>query len=55
MYNVYQGNKKIKSKFSTYEAARQFVRKQLRKITPYRSNNQPDLPMFMADFNIVRI
>jgi hypothetical protein len=40
------GRKATNQEFTTYERARQWVRKQLRKATPWRYLRQPDLGMF---------
>jgi hypothetical protein len=56
-YHVVRNNKKItKNPFYSYEKARQFVRKQLRKLQKYaRSNRQPACWMRDYGFQIVRM
>lgn len=53
MFKVYRNNRvATKTLFDTYEAARQFVRKQLRKLTDQRSAGQPVLTLVTAGFKI---
>lgn len=48
MYLVKKHNRKTNQTFDTYEQARQWIRKQLRKIESFRLSGQPDC--FMSDF-----
>lgn len=45
------GNKK----FTTYEAARQVVRKRLRKLVETRYHGQPSFPMWALGYEIRRV
>jgi hypothetical protein len=52
MYQVFKNSRKTKHTFETYEAARQWVRKQLRKLIAYRYFGQPDASMSEYGFQI---
>lgn len=53
MYLVKRNGKKTKHTFETYEQARQYIRKQLRKLETYRVAGQPDCYMDDYGFTIV--
>lgn len=56
MYAVVNKNtKRLKKGFTSYEDARQWVRKQVRKLTPIRLSNQPFGTMDEFGFLIKRI
>ncbi len=57
MYVIYKNNRKLKSHnytlaFWSYEQARQFVRKQLRKTSYVRHKGQPDILMCDRGYKI---
>jgi hypothetical protein len=43
MYKITKSKKTVKNDFATYELARQYLRKILRKKTTERTNGQPSL------------
>ena len=53
MFKIYK-NKRIATKtlFSSYEQARQWVRKQLRKSTDLRNSGQPAVPFALFGYEI---
>jgi hypothetical protein len=55
MFIVYKNGKKTRHTFTQYEHARQWVRKQLRKIDPLRSEGQPLGPMSLFGFQIKHV
>jgi hypothetical protein len=57
MYRVYNKRSKrnVQELFNNYEAARQYIRKQLRKMIWARDNGQPDLPMALSGYSIHRV
>ena len=52
MYLVYKNNRKQRTLFSSYEQARQFIRRKLRKATTDRRSGQPALPMWTFGYEI---
>ena len=56
MYVVYKdGIRNKKQKFPTYERARQWVRKQMRKEIDYRYQRQPSADMNELGYRIMRV
>lgn len=56
MYALYRnGRKASKNLFANYEAARQILRKRLRKLTGTRNAGQPALPGFLFGFEIRKV
>lgn len=56
MYLVYKNNRKQpRILFTTYENARQYVRRKLRAVTTERRKGQPPLPMWTFGYEIRRV
>lgn len=55
MYQVIKNGRKNKTLFPEYELARQFVRKQLRKLTLHRENGQPGYYMEHFGYRITKV
>lgn len=55
MYIIAQNNKVAPVLYSTYEQARQTVRKMLRKAIPFRHKGQPDYPMAYSPYQILKV
>jgi hypothetical protein len=57
MYKVTKNGKTQKTAFETYEAARQYIRKQARKIDAGfpRQSGQPEFPMAFYGFGIKHV
>ena len=55
-YRIFKDSRPAGNKwFSTYEAARQHLRKRIRKLTTDRSKGQPTLPMWTFGYEIRRV
>ncbi len=55
-YRIFKDNRPAGNKwFSTYETARQHLRKRLRKLTSARHKGQPSMPMCFLGYEIRRI
>jgi hypothetical protein len=53
MYRVFRNNRPAGNiKFTTYEAARQWLRKKLRDLTETRRNGQPLVPASLFGYQI---
>lgn len=53
MFKVYKNNRvATKNTFNSYEQARQWVRKQLRKVTTNRISGQPTIPFALFGYDI---
>ena len=56
MYQIAKNKRPAGNKlFATYEAARQRLRKRLRKLTESRRKGQPALPMWSFGYEIRRV
>jgi len=59
MYAVYRNNRKLSNTFQTYELARQYARKRIRKATPGRKAGQPvttgGFSLDLFGFKIVKV
>jgi D-serine dehydratase len=55
MYKVAKNGKSRKTLFENYEAARQYIRKQMRKQFVSRESRQPLFPMIFAGYTIRKI
>lgn len=56
MYIVFKNNRPAgNKKYSTYEQARQAVRKFLRDVTTFRNKGQPSLPFFALGYEIRKV
>lgn len=55
MFAIFKNNRKTKTLYPTYEAARQTLRKRLRKVTSERHKGQPSLPMWTLGYEIRRV
>lgn len=54
IYRVFKNNRPAGNlKFTTYEKARQYIRKRLRELTTTRNGNQPALPFNLLGYRIV--
>lgn len=54
-YRIFKDNRPAGNKwYSSYEAARQALRKRLRKLTTDRNHGQPNLPMWTFGYEIRR-
>lgn len=55
-YRIFKNDRPAGNKwYSTYETARQALRRRLRKLTTERSNGQPSLPMWTFGYEIRRV
>lgn len=52
MFTVVRNGRKVTNTFTTYESARQYVRKRLRKLVSARSKNQPETTLSAFGFTI---
>lgn len=52
MFKVLKNKKTVKTGFTTYEQARQFARKQIRKVFGLRNSGQPDISLAEAGYVI---
>ncbi len=53
MFKIYRNSRlATKTTFNSYEAARQFVRKKLRKLTASRISGQPTIPFALFGYEI---
>lgn len=53
MYVIFKSNRPAgNTRFQTYEAARQALRKRLRKLTGLRISGQPALPFYLFGYEI---
>ena len=55
MYTIVKNNRKQKTTYATYEAARQALRKRLRKLTLGRNKGQPNVHMSLFGFTIKQV
>lgn len=54
MYFVKKNGRKTNKTFTTYEAARQWIRKQIRKLTAVRFSGQPEGDMHSFGYTIAK-
>lgn len=55
MYQISYNTRKYATLFDTYEKARQHVRKLLRKKVESRSKGQPDIPLQISGYSIIKV